>query len=198
MMTESKSEGILSILLKEPFATHTATSIAKALNMTRQGIWKALNRLKKDKLINLEFIGDAKTSAAIIKLDWSNPATEKILSLILTKDSLKQQRWRVNFAELEKNVIFLILFGSILNNPKEANDIDLLAVVNKEKFKKVEEIIGKVQQTQSKKIHLIDVTEMEFSQELKKRNSAYMDAVKNGIVLYGQDNFIQSIRGLQK
>jgi len=199
MKTESPtSDSVLSILLKEPFATHTATSIAKALNITRQGTWKILNRLAKNKLINLKFVGDSKTSTATIKLDWSNPATEKTLSLTLTRESLKQQRWRVNFAELENNVDFLILFGSILNNPKEANDIDIIAVVSKKKFKAVEEIITRVQQTQLKKIHFIDLTEREFSQELKKPNKAYLEVVKKGGILYGQDNFIQFVRDLQK
>ena len=177
---------------------HTATSIAKALNITRQGIWKTLNKLAENKLINLEHVGDGKTSTATMKLNWLNPITEKTLSLLLTKESLKQQRWRVNFAELENNVNFLILFGSILNNTKEANDIDILAIVNKKKFKAVEEIVIKVQRTQLKKIHIIDLTELEFSQELKKTNKVYLDAVKKGVILYGQDNFIQFIMGLQK
>ena len=199
MKTENHTaDMVLSILLKEPFAMHTATSIAKSLRITRQGIWKTLNKLAEDKLINLEPVGDAKTSTATMKLNWLNPVTEKMLSLILTKESLKQQRWRVNFAELENNASFLILFGSILNNQKEANDIDILAIENKKNFKAVEEIVIKVQQTQLKKIHIVDLTEIEFSQELKKPNKVYLDAVKNGVILYGQDNFIQFIRGLQE
>lgn len=199
MKTEKNTtERVLAILLKEPFAVHTATSIAKALNITRQGAWKTLNVLAENKLVELEFVGDAKTSTATIKLNWHSPITEKTLSLILTKESIKQQRWRVNFAELESSVEFIILFGSILNNPKEANDIDILAIVNKKNFKAVEETVAKAQQTQLKKIHVVDLTEREFSQELKRPNKAYLDAVKKGVVLYGQDNFIQFVKGLQK
>ena len=44
---------VLVILLKEPFAIHTATSVAKALKLTRQGIWKTLNKLAENELINL-------------------------------------------------------------------------------------------------------------------------------------------------
>lgn len=199
MGTESHtSDRVLSILLKEPFVMHTATSIAKSLNITRQGTWKILNRLAKNKLINLEFVGKAKTSTATIKLNWPNPATEKTLSLILTNESLKQQRWRVNFAEIENDVNFLILFGSILNNPKEANDIDLLAIVKKKKFKMVEELIIKAQQSLLKKVHLVDLTEREFGQELRKPNKAYLDAIKKGAVLYGHDDFIRFMKGLQK
>ena len=49
-----------------------------------------------------------------------------------------------------------------------------------------------------KKIHLIDLTESEFSQELKRPNKAYVDALKKGIILFGQENFIKFIRGLEK
>ncbi len=197
METENPtSEKVLGMLLKEPFETHTATSIANALGITRQGVWKTLNRLSERKLISIEPVGKAKTSTTIINLNWSNPVTEKALSLLLTKDSLKQQRWRANFAELENNTDFLMLFGSILNNPKEANDVDLLAVVKKKNFKEVDEMVSRVQQTMLKKIHIIDVTASEFSYELKKPNKAYTDAVKKGVVLYGQDNFIKFIRGL--
>ena len=46
MKTENHTaDRVLSILLKEPFAMHTATSIAKSLSITRQGIWKTLNKL---------------------------------------------------------------------------------------------------------------------------------------------------------
>ena len=192
------SERVLAILLKESFAIHTATSIAKPLGITRQGIWKILNKLEENNLVRLEFVGKTRTSTATIKLDWANPITERTLSLLLMKESLKLQRWRSNFAELENNTDFLILFGSILINPKEANDIDILAIADRKNFKTVEEIIIKIQQSQLKKIHLIDLTVDEFSYELKKPNKSYLDAVKKGIILYGQDSFVQFIRNLQK
>jgi hypothetical protein len=189
---------VLIAVLKEPFAAHTATSLSKALGLTRQGIWKALRKLEDNKLIALEFIGGMKTSTATVKLYWPNPATEKTLSLLMVKESLKQQRWTENFADLKSSVDFLILFGSILSNPKEARDIDLLAVVPRKKFKMAEEAVAKAQLTQLKKIHLIDITAAEFIQELKKPNKAYFDAIKKGVVLFGADSFILCMQGLQK
>ncbi|MBI2507983.1 nucleotidyltransferase domain-containing protein [Candidatus Woesearchaeota archaeon] len=197
METDRPQEKLLKLLLKDPFTMHTATSIAKSLNITRQGTWKILNKLREDDLINLKPLSKARTSTTLIKLNWSNPVTEKTLSLILTMECLKQQRWRVNFEDLENKTHFLILFGSILNKPKEANDIDILAITDKKNFKEIEEIRMKIQKTQLKKIHLIDLTKEEFSQELKKHNKAHMEAVKKGIILYGQDNFIQFIRNLK-
>lgn len=197
METKSSSgERVMVKLLKEPFSLHTITSIAKDIKLTRQGTWKAINKLEKDRIITIENVNNTKTSTAIIKLNWSNPITEKTLSLLLTKESVKYQRWRINFAEMERNVNFIILFGSILNNPKDANDIDLLAIAGKKNFKAVEETIARIQQTQLKKIHLVDLTAEELSHELKRPNKAYIEAFKKGVVLYGQNNFIQFVRGL--
>ena len=198
METQTTADKVLMILLKEPFIDHTATSLSKILNITRQGIWKTLNNLSYEKLVSLRSVADTKKSAMNIKLNWENPITAKTLSLLLTKESLNYERWRFNFAELENNVKFLILFGSILINSKEADDIDVFAIVDKKNFKTVDEKILKIQTTQLKKIHLIDLTEAEFSQELKRPNKAYVDALKKGIILFGQENFIKFIKGLKK
>jgi len=198
METQNTTNKILMMLLKEPLMEHTATSLSKILSITRQGIWKTLNKLSYEKLVSLRSVADTKKSAMNIKLNWENPVTAKTLSLLLTKESLDYERWKFNFAELENNVKFLILFGSILINPKEAKDIDVFAIVDKKNFKAIDEKILKIQTTQLKKIHLIDLTESEFSQELKRPNKAYVDALKKGIILFGQENFIKFIRGLEK
>jgi predicted nucleotidyltransferase/DNA-binding phage protein len=197
METQNTAEKILAKLIKEPFAEHTATSLAKAFSITRQGLWKTLSKLSKRGFISLESIANIKKSAVNISVQL-NPISIKMLSLILTKEAMNNQKWISNFAELEDKVGFLILFGSVLNTPKEAKDIDLIAVLdNKNKFKQVDEIISKIQKTQAKRIHLIDLTKEEFKEELKKQNKAYIDALKKGVILFGQDNFIEFIRSLK-
>ncbi len=197
MVTERKtSDDVLGIVLKNPFANHTITSIAKQLHKTRQGVWRVLNALEKEGLVLVEQVQKTRTSTALIMLNWKSPITEQTTSLLLTKESIVQERWRVNFEELKPHVEFLILFGSILHSPKEANDIDILAVVQKKKFKIVEHIVMSIQKTQEKKIHLIDTTKEEFKKELKKPNETYREILRKGVVLYGQENFTRYIRGM--
>lgn len=192
------SEKIMKILLKEFYLNHTVSSLAQKLVMSRVGIWKILKRLESSKLIMLSSIGNGKTSTYIVKLNWDNIIVEKKLAFLLSEDAVKQERWRFNFAELEKYVSFLLLFGSILHSPKEARDIDLFAVIHKRKeFKTIDKIILKIQVTQSKKLHCIDLTESEFEQELNNKNKAYFDALAKGVILYGQENFIRLIKRLQ-
>jgi predicted nucleotidyltransferase len=198
METIKTSDKILCILIKEPLVDHSATSISGALGITRQGLWKTLNKLSKNKLISLNSIADTKKSTLNIKLNFKNPITEKVVSLLLTKESLNYERWKADFVDLENLSSFVILFGSILHNPKEANDIDILAIVtSKNSFKPVDEAILKIQKIQIKKIHLIDLTKEEFKKELKNLNKAYLDALKKGVVLFGQDNYIKFIECLK-
>jgi len=192
---EKSIENILKILLKDITKKHTITSLSEEIGIGRSGIWKALKRLESKNLINLTPIGKGKTSVYEITLNWKNPLVEKTLATILTEDALKQEKWRYNFKELEDQVEFLILFGSVLHSPKKANDIDILnLVLNKKNFEKIDKILKEIQITQNKKIHAVDIIKKELKEELRDKNKAYLDAFKKGIVLFGQENFIKFIK----
>ncbi|MEK6913702.1 MAG: HTH domain-containing protein [Nanoarchaeota archaeon] len=190
---------ILKILLKDFTAKPTITFLAKEMGLTRVGVWKIIKKLEKDKLVILSHIGTGKTSISLTSLNWENPLVEKIIALVLIEDALKNQIWRSNFAELEGNTDFLVLYGSILHSSKDANDIDILTIVsNKKKFLKTDEIIRKIQKTQVKKIHSEIFTIKEFKEELQKPNKIFVDAVKKGIVLFGQEKFIQLLKTIKE
>ena len=198
METEEINPKILKIILKDFSVKHTITSIAKEVEMTRVGIWKVLKKLEAEKIVLLSTIGAGKTSTYNISLNWDNPLVEKILSLALTKDTIKNQRWVDNFIELKDKVGFLIIYGSIIHSPKKANDIDILGITNKNKFIEIEESIKKIQKIQIKKIHILNFTEAEFKQELEKSNKAFINAIKRGIILFGQEKFIKFMRRIRR
>jgi len=191
-ITKSKAK-IMMHLFKDFSTKHTITSLTKELKMSRVGIWKILKKLESEQVITLTPIGQGKTSTYVVELRWDNIIVEKSLALYLTEEALKQRRWRYNFADLEGIVDFLIFHGSILYS-KQANDIDIIGVVsNKNNFIKIQEVIDKVQITQTRKIHSINFTKTEFKQELRS-NRAFINAVKKGVVLFGQDMFIQFMK----
>lgn len=190
---------ILKILLKDFTIKPTVTSLAKETGISRVGAWKVLKKMQSEKIVALSPLGTGKTSAYNIFLNWDNPLVEKTLALALTEDALKNQRWINNFAELEDKVDFLIIYGSVLYSQKEANDIDILGVVsNRKNFTKIEETVAKIQKTQYKKIHALNFTQAEFRHELEKPNKAFIDAIKNGVALFGQENFIKFARGVSR
>jgi biotin operon repressor/predicted nucleotidyltransferase len=187
---------ILLHLFKDFSSVHTITSIAKELKLSRVGIWKIIKKLNVEQYLLSKSVGLGKTSTSIIKLNWNNSLLEKALNLYLCEEALKQRRWQVNFADLQKEVHFLILFGSIIRSVDNANDIDIMYVTSKSKFVNVQKILDIVQKNQIKKIHAIGLTEQEFNLELQKYNLAYVNAVKNGIVLFGQEKFIKFIKNI--
>ncbi len=199
-MEHKKSNSkILKILLKDSAIKPTITYLADEAGLSRPGTWKILKKMKSEKLIILSKIGSGKTSTYNISLNWDNPLVEKNLALHLTEDALKYQRWRNNFAELESKGDFFILYGSIINSPQEADDVDVLGITSKKnKFIEIEETIKNIQKTLSKKIHIINFTPLEFKQELEKPNKAFIDAIKKGIVLFGQERFIEFFKRIAR
>lgn len=189
---------ILTAILRHTSGALTIAIIGELLKMTHVGVWKALKKLESANMVILKATGNKKNSTYTVHLNWNNPLVEKTLALALEYEATLQRRWTINFAELESHVKFLILFGSILVNSKEARDIDVLAIVDKRAFKAIDEKILKIQLTQLKKIHLIDLTESEFNRELKRPNKAYLEAIKKGVVLFGQDKFVRFMKELQK
>ena len=190
---------ILKILLKQFSINWTITSLANEINLSRVGIWKVLKKLERERLITLTKMGQGRTNTTTIKLNWKNLVLKKKLSLILTEEASQYPRWLNNFEELENLTDFVVLYGSILISPKEANDIDLLEIVlNKNGFLEIEKIIQKIQKTQLKKIHSESFTKPEFEKEIKKPNKIFIDALKKGVILFGQEKFIKFIRDIQK
>jgi hypothetical protein len=193
MVTDKK---LMLVLLKDFTRTHTVTSLARELRLSRVGTWKVLKKLEAEKFILMKPIGSGRTSTSIIKINWDNLLVEKAIALYLTEESIKQRRWRVNFAALEKEVDFLMLYGSILTSPQHANDIDILGVAKRSRFVKIQNILDEIQKTENKKIHAINFTMSEFKKELQHNNKAFIDAVKKGVILFGQENFVKFMKNV--
>jgi len=190
----SSSKKVMLLLLKDFSNTHTITSIANELELSRVGAWKILKRLESEQYIKLEPVGSGKTSTYTVKMNWDNLLVKKSLALYLTKEALEQRRWRANFAELEECVDFVIMYGSIIQSPKQAKDIDIVGVAEKKGFVKIQSSLDKVQKTLDKKIHVINFTESEFKKELQKPNKAFIDTVRRGVILFGQENFVEFMK----
>ena len=198
MITDDlKSKRIVLLLLKEFSKLHTITSLSKEIKLSRVGIWKILKKLQSKQLIKLNPVGSGRTSTTIVNLNLENILVDKLLGLYLMEEAISQRRWRINFSELEELVDFSILYGSILYSSK-ANDIDILCIAKKKQFIKIQAVLDKTQKSQIKKIHSINFTETEFKRELRRPNKALVDAVKTGIILFGQEEFIQFIKELNK
>ena len=186
----------IALLLLKDFSTmHTITSIGKELGMTRSGIWKVLMKLKKENYIILETTEEK--SLLIPKLNLRNELLEKYLDFALSKEAKEHERWIFNFTEAKEHVSFFILYGSVLKSYAKAKDLDVIGIIpDRKSFKKLHESLDKIQKSESKRIHTINFTESKFREELLKPNKAFVEAVKKGVVLFGQEEFIKFMRRL--
>jgi len=189
------NQKVLLSLIKNFSVVHTATYLAQQLQMSRWGVWKIIKELQKEGIISLKPTGGGKTSTQTIHLNWSNKLTEKTITLALAQEASAYKRWDFNFADVEKEVNFFLLYGSILHSPKTARDIDILTVAQEKKLSTINQVIFSIQKTQEKKIHSHTFTAKEFTQELRKPNKVFLDALKKGIVLFGQENFVEFMKG---
>ena len=153
-------------------------------------------KLKKESYITLETTGK-ETSLIIPRLNLKNELLEKYLNFVLSKEAKEHERWIFNFTEVKEHVSFFILYGSVLTSYANAKDIDVIGIIpDRKSFKKLHESLDKIQKSESKRIHTINFTESEFREELLKPNKAFVEAVKKGIVLFGQEEFIKFMRKL--
>lgn len=187
----------IALLLLKDFSTmHTITSIGKRLGMTRSGIWKVLKRLEHEKYIIMKSTGK-ETSLVVPKLNLKNDLLDKYISLALGREAMDSERWIFNFKDVKEHVSFFILYGSVLKSYAKAKDIDVIGIIpDRKSFKKLHESLDKIQKSESKRIHSINFTQSEFMEELLKPNKAFIDAIKEGVVLFGQEEFIKFMKKL--
>ena len=193
------AQRILIVILRYAAGSPTIAILAEILEMTHVGVWKALKKLEADNMITLKAVGNKKNNPYTANLNWDNHLVEKTLVLALEHEAASQRRWIINFTALENKVDFLMLYGSILVSSKKANDIDILSVVSKKgSAMDIERVIMNVQKTQVKPIHNIICAPAGLKEELKKQNIAFINAVKEGIVLFGQDKFVAFMRRMHQ
>ncbi len=190
------TRNLICTLVKEFSSPNTASSLAQQLQMSRWGVWKIIKKLEKEELILLQATGKGKTSTQTIHLNWKNTLTEKTLTLALAQQAETYRRWKFVFANLDQVADFVILFGSILHSPKTAEDIDILTVAKETTLLKINTQLNIIQKTQGKKIHAHNFTSKEFRQELQKPNKVFLDALRRGVVLFGQEKFSKFMREL--
>ena len=187
MVTAKLPKKIMLVLFKNFNENNTISSLAKELSMNRVGIWRILKKLESKNLITLTQVGDGRTNAHLINLNWNNFLIEKLLNLYLTEEALQEQRLikdfeKLNVKDIEDIVDFLII-----------HENNIISVVS-QKRKIIK--IHPSEEFAEEKINYINLTELEFVKELMRPNKDFVDAVKKGSVLLGQGKFIQLMKNL--
>jgi DNA-binding Lrp family transcriptional regulator len=190
-LTEKEREALL-VLFKDFTAYYNANSISKVLGISHVGAQKIFKRLLKDGIIKDQQIG----KSIVRKLRLEDDYVRKLIAFLLADEANNFKRWKEEFKELFKKDRIVIMFGSAVKDYKAARDIDIMIVIDKKDYKEVKKLINDKREILPKSIHSIELTEDDLINNIKKRQEAVIDIVKNGIVLYGQDTYVGIIKNV--
>jgi|SRR3989344_2369263 len=194
MSTLTKSEiKVLLMLFKDFSSDYNANSLSKQCGITPRGTLTILKNLEKKNLLISKQLG----KAVFYKLKLHDYYAFRTLETLLISEAReKASRWLWEFEDLFKSVEIVILFGSVIRKPKEANDVDLLLVFTQEKMSSVKKFIQGKNQILLKPIHPIMQSPDDIFNNMKKRDPVVLSALRYGYVLHGYDKLIEVMKNV--
>jgi DNA-binding Lrp family transcriptional regulator len=185
-MLSNKEKVILRILKDD--IEYNANSISKKVGLTPMGCLKILRQLEKENII----LSKKKSNIIFYNFNFKNQYAKDFASLILRKEadysSVFIKRWTNEIRKI-KGVNMSIIFGSVLTKGSNANDIDILFVMDKKDFAKIKVNIEKLNLISEKKIHPVYQTKEDLLKNLKNKDSVVTNIIK-GVVVMGEKEFM--------
>ena len=190
-LTQKERETVL-ILFKDYTTFYNANSISKVLNISHVGAQKIFKRLLQENVVISKTIGKSIT----YKLNFNNDYVASLVSFLLADEANKFKRWKEEFKELFKKDRIVMLFGSTIKDYAHAHDIDLMIVLENSDVREINSIIKKKEEILPKKLHAIKLNHHDLLENLKKRDKAFVDIIRNAIILYGQDTYVEILKNV--
>ncbi len=183
------SDRILLTLCKERRLLNPS-ELAQLLGVTRMGVTKALKKLEQEGVVQKRRFGKS-----FFYKPTSNDYARKLLELLLMREARQHARWRDEFAELAPHTLAVVLFGSTVRDAARVNDLDLLLVLTKQQYRRVERLLAQKRELLPKPLHILKQTPEDFRKNLGKQDKALLAAVQHGIVLSGVENYVGLLNG---
>jgi len=183
---------VVNFLLRNFSSDYNINQIAKEVKLSPRGAFKILKKLGSNKILISQKVGNN----VIYKINFENDVSLDICQFVLAEKETTPyiQTWINDLQSLRALTDMAILFGSILTKEKQANDVDILLVFPKENLAQVQEQIKKINQIKSKKNHAIVQTKEDLLNNVKKRDSALLEEIRTGMILWGRNILVEAIK----
>ena len=178
------------------FSYKSINNISKECNLTPNGAYKILKKLEKLGIINYEEISKIKA----YKINFNNDLTLSYLEIALTDERTNEAKIKIrirDFQELKKIFKAVIIIGSYITDKKNPDDIDIIFIFDKEKFKLFRKTLDKSIDIIPYRIHDILQTPEDIVNNLKKQDKIIITAIRNGVILWGYDFIARSVKNAQ-
>lgn len=180
---ELTQKKILLRLFKDS-ARYNASNLSAKVGLTRVGAYKALKQLECKGLLISERLG----KAIFYKINLPDDYVRKTIELLLMEEARAKPRWLDEFKPLFEYSELVILFGSVLRSEERARDIDLLIIPNNSR--KINLIVDEKNKILLKKAHILWQTPENFADNIRKADKVVLNAIKDGVVLYGAQKLV--------
>lgn len=199
-MINKTEQDVIALLLRTPYEPYTVYGIAKKLDRYVSQVQKAVERLKKLKVIAVRKLG-ARSSSCTVNYSTAEPDILAYASLYSKSLFLEENpRIGVIAGEIEKKlgkeVYVMLLFGSYAKGTaKTGSDIDLCFIIQDEKnVEKLKARIKAALSSFSYRIHLNVFTAEWFYDMLKEKDTVGREVLKASIVLHGADIYYNLVK----
>jgi len=190
-ITENEMKFILTVF-RNPKEEYNARNISKVIGISHMGALKIAVRLEKEGIIKSRLVGKARIYSLNLEDGYVNKYIEFLLQREAEKAPLYSRVWIKEIRKI-KDAQASMLFGSVLTKGKEANDIDVLIIVNEKNLEKVQKEIEEVNLVNNKRLHPVFQTIDDIKSNIKKGDKVILNAL-NGIVAKGEEVIIGAIK----
>lgn len=195
-MITNNEKKILKFLLANFNSDYSINEIAKKCGLAPNGAYEILKKFGEKEILTYKKIANSKS----YKINFDSRETNKLLELALIPDYKESKiKYRYNdLKSLEDMTDLCIIFGSYATKKEKPNDIDILFVIKKLDYKKYSEALGKVKRILPLKLHDVIQTKEDLTKNIKKEERLIIEAISEGIVLWGHEFLIEVIKNAIK
>ncbi len=193
MISLTKNEArVINFLIRNFTEKYSINQLTRELDLSPMGGYKILKRLEAQEILVPEKMGNS----VFYSIDLNNEIAIKVSELILSqkKENPDLEVLVENLDGLKDISYSLIVFGSFIENPKEANDIDILVLSDSSNYRKLKKKIEEINSISAKEIHPVFQTEKDLEQNLREKDQVILDIIRKGFILWGSRYIVKAIK----
>ena len=174
---------------------YSINDVARRVSVAPNGAYKILRKFQKEGILIIKEIANIKS----YRLYFENENTVRLLELAFSDGMDGRLKLRAQDVQRLKPVTeACVIFGSYTTNKPKPSDLDVLFVMEKQKFEQYKKELAKVQDITPIKIQDVVQTSADLLQNLKKNDPIITEALRNGVVLWGINIVVRVIKNSYK